>query len=213
MRVIGVDEAGRGPILGPMVVAAVALEPRAAEMLAELGVADSKRFGASKTARTRRAELAAAIDRLAEVASHAVVTVEEIDRHAFGGQLNALERKVARELLERIRPGRSDRIMCDGARIFGPLRARFAGLEAVDRGESAHVAVAAASIVAKHVRDEAFAVIVRRYEAEFGPIGGGGYPNAATRRFLDAYARRHGRLPPEARRSWGAPKDLVLVET
>ena len=38
------------------------------------------------------------------------------------------------------------------------------------------------------------------------PIRGGGYLNAATRRFLDAYQERHGELPPEARKSWGAPK-------
>ena len=37
---------------------------------------------------------------------------------------------------------------------------------------------------------------------DFGPLGGGGYANAATRRFLRAYAEKHRRLPPEARRSW-----------
>jgi hypothetical protein len=51
-------------------------------------------------------------------------------------------------------------------------------------------------------RDELFHVIVRRYEHEFGPIGGGGYENAATHKFLRAYVERYGRLPPEARRSW-----------
>ena len=50
------------------------------------------------------------------------------------------------------------------------------------------------------------AVIAERYEEQFGPVRGGGYLNAATRRFLEAYEARHGRLPPEARRSWGADK-------
>ena len=67
-------------------------------------------------------------------------------------------------------------------------------------------ALAAASILAKHARDTAFTEICTRYHADFGPIAGGGYANAATRRFLDAYARVHGGLPPEARKSWGAEK-------
>ena len=50
-----------------------------------------------------------------------------------------------------------------------------------------------------------------RYEAEFGPIAGGGYANAATRRWLRAYVERHRRLPDEARRSWPYPyvEDLI----
>ena len=101
---------------------------------------------------------------------------------------------------------RDAEVICDGARMFAPLRSCFPRLRAVDDGESAHVAVAAASIVAKDARDRAFAVIAERYEEQFGPVRGGGYLNAATRRFLEAYEARHGRLPPEARRSWGADK-------
>ena len=70
--------------------------------------------------------------------------------------------------------------------------------------------MAAASIVAKDARDRAFAVIARRYAEEFGEIRGGGYLNAATRRFLEAYEERYGALPPEARRTWGGGKDPNL---
>src|SRR5450432_3733463 len=74
-----------------------------------------------------------------------------------------------------------------------------------DPGESKHVAVAAASILAKVHRDELFARIVARYEPHFGPIRGGGYVNARTRAFTDAYRARFGTLPPEARTSWPWP--------
>src|SRR6185503_13567754 len=93
-----------------------------------------------------------------------------------------------------------------GKRLFGELRATFAHLEASDRGEDVHVAVAAASILAKVHRDQLFAAIAARYEDEFGPIEGGGYVNAGTRRFTSAYHKRFGTLPPEARRSWPWPK-------
>ncbi len=95
---------------------------------------------------------------------------------------------------------------CPKSSIKFDGRSVAATLEAVNDGEAAHVSVAAASILAKHARDQAFAEIASRYHEDFGPLGGGGYLNAPTRAFLDAYARRHGGLPPEARRSWGAPK-------
>ncbi|MCA9694259.1 MAG: hypothetical protein KC636_32030 [Myxococcales bacterium] len=208
--VYGVDEAGRGPLLGPMTLAVVALDRAGVAKLTELGVQDSKRFGSDVRARARRRELAEAIEEVAIAHRCAVVSVDEIDRHAFRGQLNHLERQTARGLLAALEVGPAARIICDGARIFAPLTRVYPRLAAVNKGEDAHVAVAAASVLAKHARDEAFAAIAAKYAPEFGPITGGGYLNAATRRFVDAYEARHGALPPEARKSWGAPKQLEL---
>jgi ribonuclease HII len=191
--------------LGPMVVAVVALDRGGAIALRKRGVADSKTF-AGADAVARRAELATVVRERALCFATRVIEVEEIDRYTVRGQLNALERKAVLELLEETGCGPEEKIVCDGAVLFSPLRAHYPNLRAVDRGEQAHASVAAASILAKDARDQAFAAIAARYEPEFGPIRGGGYLNAATRRFLDAYRERHGTLPPEARKSWGAPK-------
>lgn len=199
-RTIGVDEAGRGPVLGPLVLAAVCVDTAAARALARAGVRDSKGFGAGAAARARRRELACEIRARAVWCQVAVVDVAEVDRRVRRGELNALEREVAARLLAAA--PRCDRIVADGHRLFAPLRAQFPQLEAHDGGEARHCAVAAASILAKVRRDAIFERIARRYEAEFGPLRGGGYVNAATRRFLRAFAARYGRLPPEARRSW-----------
>jgi ribonuclease HII len=216
-RQFGIDEAGRGPILGPMAIAVVGLDRRGATRLKRLGVTDSKSFGAGEAARALRAELAAEIRGRAIVCGLRLVEVDEIDRHTFCGLLNALERKVVRQLLVEHGIGREDAIVCDGANLFSRLRGEYPLLRALDRAESTHLSVAAASIVAKDARDRAFAAIAARYESEFGPVLGGGYCNDATRRFLDAYAARYGGLPPEARRSWGADKQLdmfgALAET
>jgi len=186
-----------------MAIGVVALDSRTAAALRRAGVADSKRFGAGDEACAARAELAALVR--AKATAHAVrlVEVEEIDEYTWRGQLNALERRVAAELLTELGAARNERIICDGRSLFAPLAALFPALEAVDRGEAFHTAVAAASILAKDARDNAFASIAARYACEFGPIRGGGYINPATRRFLDAYAAKHGGLPPEARKSWG----------
>lgn len=202
----GADEAGRGPILGPMVIAVVAVDRGGAISLRRRGVDDSKSFGVGVDAVARRAELAAIVRERALAYRLRVVDVTEIDRYTYRGQLNALERKVVRELLAELGAARDSRVICDGEVLFSPLRRDYPNLRAVNGGEAVHAAVAAASILAKDVRDRQFAQIARRYASQFGPIRGGGYCNAATRCFLQAYRMHHGCLPPEARQSWGAGK-------
>ncbi len=197
---LGIDEAGRGPILGPMVLAAVALDAGAARALTRAGLCDSKRFGAGAEARHRRAALASMIRARATFVGLEVVAAAEIDVRVDRGELNVLERERAARLIEQAPPCK--RIVADGARLFGPLRAQFPGLRAYDRGESRHAAVAAASVIAKDERDRRFALLCACWRDEFGEIGGGGYLNDATRAFLRAYLARKGELPPETRRSW-----------
>jgi ribonuclease HII len=198
--ILGIDEAGRGPVLGPLVVAAVALRPQRAAALTRRGVCDSKDFGAGPEARQRRAELAVHVSRLAEAVGIEVIDHVEVDRYTRRGRLNELERRAARALIAAAPP--VERILADGVHVFGPLRREFPHLEAFDEGESAHVAVAAASIVAKDCRDRLFAAIAARYVEEFGELQGGGYVNAATADFLRRYHQRYGCFPPETRRSW-----------
>lgn len=198
--VLGLDEAGRGPALGPLVMAAVALEPSAARRLTRAGVADSKRFGAGPKAHEARKALLGLIESVAAFVGYAVCDVQTVDEYVARGALNELERERARELIARAPLAK--RIVADGARMFGPLAAEFPHLEAHDQGESAHAAVAAASICAKVRRDELFACIAHRYAAQFGPLRGGGYVNTGTAAFTRAYRKRFGALPPEARTSW-----------
>jgi ribonuclease HII len=200
--ILGIDEAGRGPILGPMVMACVALRPRKAAALTRAGVTDSKAFAGDKAHEERMRF----IPRILEAADHVainVVDVADIDRRCRDNGLNRLEQERAALMIGRAPTAR--RIVCDGKRLFAPLQARWPHLEALDRGEEEHAAVAAASIVAKVRRDQLWAKICRRYAPEFGDelVGaGGGYCNAGTRAFLRAYIKRYKRLPPEARRSW-----------
>ncbi len=104
-----------------------------------------------------------------------------------------------------------DKIIADGKRMFAALALRYSQFLSVDRAEEHHAAVAAASVIAKVIRDHRFNQIRARYEPEVGPIGGGGYANAHTRKGLRAYAERHGRLPEEARRTWPYPHLVDLI--
>jgi ribonuclease HII len=198
--VLGIDEAGRGPGLGPMVLAAVALDESASAALAAAGVRDSKAYGSGASAQKQRARLAALVARHAAWTGVEICEVAEIDAYVARGGLNQLERERARCLI--LRAPACTRIIADGRALFAPLAEEIPQLEARDRAEATHLAVAAASICAKALRDELFASIAARYRMEFGVLGGGGYVNSATCAFVAEYVRRHGRLPPEARTSW-----------
>jgi ribonuclease HII len=203
--VLGLDEAGRGPALGPMVLAAVALDEKAAELLGQQGVRDSKAFGSSDKARRTRAMLKQVVEERASWVGLEVCSVETVDDYVSRGALNLLERERAVCLIERA-PA-CGRVVADGSTLFSPLAVRYPHLQARDRGESFHVAVAAASICAKAHRDALFDEIARRYHADFGPLRGGGYVNPLTHAFVAEFVRRHGHLPPEARASWPWPGD------
>ena len=200
---LGIDEAGRGPAIGPMVIAAVAIDSRTAAALTRKGLRDSKAYGAGDEAHAIRSELAAEIRRRAMFVQTIEVEHHEIDARVCRTELNVLERELATRLIEQA-PA-CDKIIADGKRMFAALGLRFPQFLSVDRAEDHHASVAAASVVAKVIRDDRFNRIRARYEPEFGPITGGGYANAATRRWVTAFAERHRRLPDEARRTWPYP--------
>jgi ribonuclease HII len=200
---LGIDEAGRGPTIGPMVMAAVAIDSKGAAALTRKGLRDSKAYGAGDDAHALRKELAAEVRARALFVQTYEVEVEELDKRVIKNELNVLEREVAIRLIEAA-PS-CDKIIADGKRMFSPLCQRFEQFISMDKAEDAHASVAAASVVAKVLRDERFHAIRERYEPEFGPITGGGYSNDATRKWVRAYVEKYGKLPPEARLSWPYP--------
>src|SRR3970040_1462903 len=130
MRVLvtmGIDEAGRGPAVGPMVMAAVCLDTRAAASLTRAGLRDSKCYGAGPEARAGRADMAERVRRVARFVAVQVVDVCEIDRRVARGELNVLERERAEQMIGLAPP--VDRIMADGATLFGALAVRHPELQ------------------------------------------------------------------------------------
>jgi len=206
---LGIDEAGRGPAIGPMVMAAVAIDSKTAAQLTRKGLRDSKTYGAGDEAHAIRSALAAEIRARAKFVATIEVEHTEIDERVMRNELNVLERELATKLIDRAPD--CDKIIADGKRMFSALCLRYSHFISCDHAEDAHASVAAASVVAKALRDDRFNKIRARYEPELGPIAGGGYGNAATRAWVRAYVERYGRLPDEARRSWPFPyvHDLI----
>lgn len=211
MRLIGIDEAGRGPVLGPMVMAVVAITTEQEVELARMGIRDSKKYGAGRAAQSRRLHARPIVE------ARCVWRIVEfdpatIDAYVKEGRLDELEREGALRLLNEIGATSEDRIICDGEPIFGRLVEQWPNLVAENKADATHVCVSAASILAKVRRDEVMGEIERRYEAEFGTIEGNGYVNDKTRAFLETYERVYGELPPEARKSWTWRKKPTVVD-
>jgi len=184
----GVDEAGRGPLAGPVVAAVVVL---AGDQVIP-GVRDSK-----KLSPRRRLDLAEEIRDQAVAWSLGSAAVDEIDRlNILQATLLAMTRAV--DGLD-VRP---PRIRVDGNRA--PRLPGYPGVtETVIGGDDRCPAIAAASILAKVHRDGLMLELDRRFP-EYGFAGHKGYPTAAHRQAL----RIHGPCP-EHRRSF-RPVRLVL---
>jgi ribonuclease HII len=183
--VAGVDEAGRGPLAGPVVAAAVILD----DLHPVHGLADSKVLSPR-----RREKLFDEIRAKALCCSIAEASVEEIDRlNILQATLLAMQRAVeGLRLLPR-------QVLVDGNRL--PVLKMPA--EAIVKGDAKVPAISAASILAKVQRDRLCAELHLRWP-DYGFDGHKGYP---TPEHLDAL-RRHGACPAH-RRSFGPVREAL----
>lgn len=185
--IAGVDEAGRGPLAGPVVAAAVILD----ELQPIKGLADSKKLTALK-----RERLYDEIRAKALCCSIAEASVEEIDRlNILQATLLAMQRAVAGL---RLKPAK---VLVDGNRL--PKLDMLA--EAIVKGDSLIPAISAASILAKVHRDRWCAELHLRYPL-YGFDGHKGYGTAQHLAALQV----HGACP-EHRRTF-APVTQVLAQ-
>nr|WP_315226847.1 ribonuclease HII [uncultured Albidiferax sp.] len=184
--VAGVDEAGRGPLAGPVVAAAVILDER--QPIA--GLADSKKLTAK-----RRAQLYDEILAKALCCSIAEASVEEIEKlNILQATMLAMQRAVQGL---RLKPGH---VLVDGNRV--PVLAMTS--EAIVQGDALVPAISAASILAKVTRDRWCAQVDADYP-QYGFKGHKGYGTAAHIAALQA----HGACP--LHRKTFAPVTAVLA--
>ncbi|MCD6244662.1 MAG: ribonuclease HII [Candidatus Korarchaeota archaeon] len=182
MVAAGVDEAGRGPVIGPMVIAGVSISSIKAKKLKSLGVKDSKMLLPE-----RRKELASIIREESEFYVIKVVEPRKIDEAVSKSKLNLLEAEVMAEIIKELSPslvfvdspGRNPK------RFKELLRSKLSGLNvrirAENKADRRFVHVAAASILAKVERDS----IIEKLRKEVGYDFGSGYPSdPKTREFL-----------------------------
>ncbi len=202
--VIGLDEAGRGPMIGPMVVAVAGLPRRRLQALVGVGARDSK----AMTPRSRE-RVRAILERMLDFAAVGVVEPWEIDEAVWGrryGSLNVLEAVAMAELIRLA----ADRCRVEAAYVDSPdpVPERFAAKLSEETGvvvvaendaDKKYVIVSAASILAKTERDR----LVEALKARYGDFGSGYPSDPRTREWAARWLEGHGGEPPPiARRSW-----------
>jgi ribonuclease HII len=206
----GIDEAGRGPVLGPLVVAGVACEDP--QVAADLGCTDSKLLSPDRRRAIDRALRRVAGVRI-EVRSIAPETLD--DERRQGRSLNRIEAERFRDIARSLGATHVivDAADVDAARFGRVVRATLPkGVKVVSehKADLNHPIVGAASIVAKVARDAAVADLARRLERRLNlPLGSGYSHDPATIAFLAAWHREFRELPEGTRHTWATARDLV----
>ncbi|TMA00311.1 MAG: ribonuclease HII [Methanobacteriota archaeon] len=201
--IVGVDEAGRGPVIGPLVVAGVAVESDVP--LRQMNCRDSKKLSPEK-----REALAPEIEKVSQF-EVVVIPAEQIDVMRAEMSLNDFEAKLFAEVIAKLRPETAyvDAADVDEIEFKRSVRRELAfDVEIVSQHNADELfpVVSAASILAKVCRDRE----MRSIEESIGMTIGSGYPSDPdTIAFLEKWIREKGSLPPHTRASWDTARRLL----
>ncbi|WP_457612965.1 ribonuclease HII [Methanocaldococcus sp.] len=217
--IVGVDEAGRGPVLGPMVVCAFAIEKDREDLLRDLGVKDSKLLSKSK-----RSQLKKQLERIGHIKKKILsaneinilmnkINLNEIEINAFSEVIKDLinDLNLKNEYLEIY----VDACSTNAKKFENELKNRIKDIEnqrnlkikviAEHKADLKYPVVSSASIIAKADRDE----IIEQYKEKYGEIGSGYPSDPKTIKFLEKYFEDHRSLPDIARIHWKTCKKIL----
>ncbi len=201
----GVDEAGRGSVMGPLVVGAVYVEDDS--VLKEIGVRDSKKLTPKSRERMYDQIVTEAADYAIVIASAA-----DIDDRRTRMSLNEVELEMFREAVSKIPVTRvyADCPDVNEMSFSSALSIRLNNITVIGRhkADDTYPVVSAASIVAKVTRDRMIEDISR----EFGTDIGSGYPSdQQTMDFIRGWIKKNGVSPKHTRNSWEPVRKLLSV--
>ena len=201
--ICGVDEAGKGPVMGPMVVAAVSVEN--AKLVENLGFKDSKLLSSQ-----RRLKLFNLIKQNYSYEIE-IINVEKIDEYRMKNQLNLLNRKAFEKVISKLNPNVAyvDAADVNEERFGREIKINLTNPNDTDvismhKADSMIPVVAAASIIAKQTRE----LEIKKLKKEIGDFGSGYPSDERTIKFLKSYFHDNSRWPPGTRKSWKTIKRI-----
>jgi ribonuclease HII len=209
MLVAGVDDAGRGAVIGPLVIAGVLVKEEDLPRLREIGVRDSKLLSPH-----RRGVLATEIRNIVRNESVVKLSPREIDMVVTSGRklhkLNYLEAQTMARVIEELKP---DLVYVDASDV---LEERFkqhilecmsftVNIVSEHKADRNYPVVSAASIIAKVERDAEIAELSK----ELGDIGSGYPSDPRTISFLKKCCEKLEEYPDFVRRSWKPAKRVM----
>ena len=206
--ICGVDEAGKGPVLGPLVVAAVAVDN--AKDIQDLGIKDSKQLTPAK-----RKELANLIKKKFSFAIE-IIEAERVDEYRKQNKLNDLNREAFEKLISKLNPNVAyvDAADVNEHRFGKQIKEKLTNENDTDvismhKADAKIDVVAAASIIAKETRENE----IRKLKEEIGDFGSGYPSDERTIKFLKSFYADNGKWPTGTRKSWKTVKRIRPVKT
>ena len=206
----GVDEAGRGSLVGPLIVVGISVRFSQLEELSKIGIKDSKLL----TPLSRRRMLSSMMDYV-ESLCICKLSPTDVDFGVLFSSLNILEAQAMAAIIEDIVPHIAYIDSCDvnpvryGERVAGFLSTnRPKKIISSHHAEAKSLVVAAASILAKVTRDYE----ITRIREQYGEIGSGYPSDRKTVEFIKNWIVEKKILPPFVRKSWKPMKALLNRE-
>ena len=206
--ICGVDEAGKGPVIGPLVVAAVAVKN--AKKIENLGVKDSKQLNPVK-----RKELAKLIKDKFDYAVE-IIEAETVDKYRRQNKLNELNREAFERLISKLDPNVAyvDAADVNEDRFGRQIKEKLTNETDTDvismhKADAKIDVVAAASIIAKETRENE----IKKLKAKIGDFGSGYPSDERTIKFLKTFYADNGKWPTGTRKSWKTVERIRPVKT
>lgn len=200
----GIDEAGRGPVMGPLVVAAVFADNDA--LLRKIGVRDSKKLSPSV-----RERMYGEISDAAEFRT-VILSAEGIDSERSFRTMNEIEMRMFADAVRGMNVSEvyADCPDVNTSAFSSGLSSLLNGTKvtAEHKADDTYPIVSAASIIAKVTRDR----MMEKIANEFGTDVGSGYPSdPVTTEFIAKWIKENGDVPPHTRRSWETVRRMMTV--
>lgn len=206
--ICGVDESGRGPVIGPLIVAGVTFEDDSE--LKKLGVRDSKKLTPKK-----RQVLSKKIKEIAVNYDILVIPASSIDDMRKVMTLNEIEVYAFSKIIDKLKPEFCYVDAADvnekrfGKDILSNLSFK-PKIVSKHRADDIYPIVGAASIIAKTARDENVKKLAKNLQKKLNLPLGSGYPaDPVTKQFLRTWFETYGKPPPHVRHSWKTTQKLV----
>ena len=206
--ICGVDEAGKGPVIGPLVVAAVKVNN--AKEIENLGFKDSKQLTSA-----RRKELADLIKSEFDYAVE-IIEPEIVDEYRRQNKLNQLNREAFERLISKLDPmvAYVDAADVNEERFGNEIKKGLRNQNDTDvismhKADAKIPVVAAASIIAKETRERE----IRKIKDKIGDFGSGYPSDEKTIKFLKSFYADKGKWPKGTRESWKTLERIRPVRT
>ncbi|MGD1837342.1 MAG: ribonuclease HII [Nitrososphaeraceae archaeon] len=206
MLIGGIDEAGRGSVLGPLVVAGISIKNENIAKLHDLGVKDSKEVPARK-----RFDLFDKIIDIAELTCIYKLNCKTIDNHVYNNKLNKLEAKTMANIINNLIVKEVYIDSCDvnSLRYKEVVKKNViqknVKIYSMHKADKNNPVVSAASIIAKVIRDRE----IKKIRERFDNIGSGYPSDEITTNFIKQWVSLYNEPPRFARRSWKTVKNIL----